>query len=61
MLISLDVIGIIDKVSPIKVVSVNGKDTQNVTVELRNEEYDILSRVSLLFRIDVFKIVDKCD
>lgn len=37
-MIVLDVIGQIVEVSAIELVSVNGKDTQKISVELRNEE-----------------------
>lgn len=33
-----DVIGQIVEVTPIEVVSANGKDTKKITVELRNEK-----------------------
>lgn len=36
----LDVIGQIVEVAQMEIVSVNGKDTQKISIELRNEEYD---------------------
>ncbi|WZY86602.1 hypothetical protein YC2023_032986 [Brassica napus] len=36
----VDVIGQIVELTPIEVVSANGKETHKLTVELRNEKYD---------------------
>ena len=47
----VDVIGQIVVVSHIEAVSVNGKDTQKITVELCNHEYNIRSFSVLLTSI----------
>ena len=36
--IHVNVIGQIVEVSPLEIIAVNGKDTENISCELRNEE-----------------------